>query len=72
MSYDAEILGHEQPHVAEILQAVMFDATEILEPVMTHASKALWHTISHIWRKSETLSDACCRSSVAYNDPCNI
>ena len=48
MSCDAEILGHEQPNVAEVLQAVMFAATEILGPVMTHASKALWPTISHI------------------------
>ena len=32
MSYDAEILEHEQPNVAEVLQPVMFDATDILEP----------------------------------------
>ena len=51
MSYDAEILEHEQPNVAEVLQPVMFDTTEILEPVMTLASKALWHTISHILQK---------------------
>ena len=51
MSYDAEILGHEQPNVAQVLQPVMFDATEILGPMMTHASKALWPTISHILQK---------------------
>ena len=49
MSCDAEILGHEQLNVAEVLQAVMFDAIEILGPVMTHAS--LWPTISHILQK---------------------
>ena len=51
MSYDAEILGHEQANVAEVLQPVMFDVTDIREPVMTHASKALWRTISHILQK---------------------
>ena len=55
MAYDAEILEHEQPNVAEVLEPVMTNAlkglwhfAENLKPYLTHAAEVPWPITIHV------------------------